>query len=292
MKAISYFIISTIFWGLNFHLAKVMLAQANFIEAGFWRYLFGVIPLTLLASKALPSWPEIVKNLKGISLVGIIGIFGFNLFFFMGMMSTSAINAVLIFSLNPILTLIISNRILKTSINYLHILGILISVIGVAYLLSKGSLENLYLIEFSYGDIFIFTGTIFFALHHVWVKKYAVSISNTNFTLLTAFLCMICFVLLLPFVGMQSPVNYTLYFWLSAIGIGVFGTALAYYAWNKGIKLTDANQAGMFINITPLFTALFAVFFGETLYFYHGVSGLLIILGVLIMKFDLTKKYI
>jgi len=82
MKATFYLIIATIFLGLNFHLAKVILEEVNFIEAGFWRFLFGVVTLIVLGLKKIPSFKIIQKNLKGISLTGFIGLFGFNLFFF------------------------------------------------------------------------------------------------------------------------------------------------------------------------------------------------------------------
>lgn len=82
MKAIFYLIIATIFLGLNFHLAKVILKEVDFIEAGFWRFLFGVVTLVVLGVKKLPSFKIIQKNLKGISLTGFIGLFGFNLFSF------------------------------------------------------------------------------------------------------------------------------------------------------------------------------------------------------------------
>ena len=85
MRALVYFTLTAIFWGLNFHFAKVLLKEVSFIEAGFWRYLFGVIPLFILAYKDLPTVEKIIGNLKGISLVGIVCLFGFNIFFFLGL---------------------------------------------------------------------------------------------------------------------------------------------------------------------------------------------------------------
>ena len=80
--------------------------------------------------------------------------------------------------------------------------------------------------------------------------------------------------------------HYSSSFWLAALGIGGLGTAVAYLLWNKGIQIANANEAGIFINVVPLSTAAFSLVFGETLYTYHLVSGILIILGV----FTLLKK--
>jgi drug/metabolite transporter (DMT)-like permease len=55
MKATFYLIIATIFLGLNFHLAKVILKEVNFIEAGFWRFLFGFATWAILDARKLPK---------------------------------------------------------------------------------------------------------------------------------------------------------------------------------------------------------------------------------------------
>ena len=105
-----------------------------------------------------------------------------------------------------------------------------------------------------------------------------------HFTFLTNVMCFLIFLFILPF---QEVGNFTLYpypFWLSAIGIGALGTALAYYLWNKGIALIGAAQAGIYMNIAPLSTVLFSFFFGEQLFSYHIISFMIIVTGLLIMQ--------
>lgn len=284
MKAILFFLLTALFWGLNFHLAKVMLKEVGFVEAGFWRYFFGVIPLLFLTLKSLPTRNEIVENIVGLSLVGIVCLFGFNLFFFLGLKNSPAINGALIVSLTPGLTVIFSGFILKTPFERNHVIGVAISLLGVLYLILKGNIGSFSEIEFNTSDLLFIVSTTFFALQNVFVKKYGGRISNRNFTFLTNLLCMMSFLVLLPFLGIESITGHTSMFWLSAIGIGVFGTAVAYFLWNAGIKLTSANQAGIFINVVPLSTAMFSIIIGETLFAYHLISGIFIIIGILIMR--------
>lgn len=291
MKAICYLIIATIFLGLNFHLAKVILKEVNFIEAGFWRFLFGVVALLILGVKNLPSFKIIQKNIKGISLTGFIGLFGFNLFFFLGLLHTSAVNAALIVSLNPALTILFSHRILKTSINKIQIIGVIIAFLGVTYLILKGNITSISNIQFNYGDILILIANVFFALHHVWVKKYGTTISNLNFTLLTSICCLIGFFILLPINGMEIVTTHTTNFWGAVFGIGCLGTALAYFLWQKGVQIMGADKAGIYMNIVPLSAALFAILFKENLYIYHLIGGLLIVIGLFINKSSTSKFF-
>jgi len=290
MKALFYLTTAAFFWGLNFHLAKVMLQNAPFLEAGFWRYFSGVIFLLVLSMGKLPSFQTFMAHRVGFLKVGVIGLFGFNIFFFLGLQHTTAVNAALIFSLNPAMTLILSHYILKTPLKGIHILGILIAFFGVLFLLSKGEWQRLLEIQFTLGDILIVIANLAFASHHVWVKKYAGNVSNQEFTLITNILCLSGFIVTLPFIETGNFATYPFPFWLATLGIGGLGTALAYLVWNIGVQQVGANHAGIFINVIPLSTAFLALFFGEPLYYFHFVSGTVIFIGLLVMRFEQWKS--
>jgi len=283
MHPIFFLLIATILWGLNFHLAKVILAQVNFVEAGFWRYLLGVGFLVILQWRNKGAWPgrAFRQSPKGVLLVGLIGLFAFNLLFFLCLHFTTALNAALIVSLNPVLTMIFASWMLGQPINNGQKLGMFVAVLGVLFLLSKGQMENLFTLAWSKGDLLIVGANIVFALQNIWVRKYGSAFPNISFTLATNALCLLGFILLLPFVGERGIQGGDLQFWLAVIGIGVLGTGLAYLLWNEGIKRRGAHEAGLFMNVVPLAAALFAVFFGEQLHLYHLTSGGIIMMGVL-----------
>ena len=82
-------------------------------------------------------------------------------------------------------------------------IGVLISFLGVIYLILKGNLSDFRDIEFTWGDILFLTAAMFFGLQNVWVKKYGGQISNRNFTFLTNLMCMLSFLVLLSLVGIE-----------------------------------------------------------------------------------------
>ena len=284
--AVLYLLGATFFWGLNFHLAKVILASIGFLEAGFWRYLFGVGFLFLIQLRHVKelSWSLFRHNTKGLLLVGVIGLFAFNILFFWGLQYTQALNAALIVSLNPILTLLFSAWLLRHKIVWRQWQGIILALFGTFFLLSKGNLLDLLAIEWSKGDLIIFMANTVFALQNVWVKMYTKSISIPSFTLITNTICLLGFILLLPWSGLQGLAISTLSFWLAVLGIGVLGTALAYLFWNRGVNMIGPDSAGVFMNMVPLSAGVLAIFFGESLYAYHLISGILIITGMLIIQ--------
>jgi len=291
MKSIIYLILAVTFWGLNFHFAKQMLSEASFLEAGFWRYAFGVLALFALSIKSLPKLTEFLKAPKGLLLIGVIGLFGFNLLFFFGLLYTSPVNASLIVSLNPAMTLVFSYVILRTKITKFEIIGMLISLVGVIILLTKFDMQRLLELEFSKGDILIFIANLVFALQNIWVKQYAPSFTNIHFTIFTNAICLICFILVLPLAVPIVSVQHSTHFWWSAFGIGCLGTGVAYLFWNNGVSAIGPSKAGIFMNFVPLSTALSAIFLHQQLYQYHLISGVIILAGIIITQSNnFTKK--
>lgn len=294
MKSVTALIFATIFWGLNFHFAKLMLEESSFMEAEIYRYAFGVAFLLFFALPSLKKNTNFSQtSFKGIFLVCFIGLFGFNMLFFSGMQFTSPLNAALIVSLNPITTILFSSVILKTKIYWYHIIGASISLIGVLVLLYKGELQNLQGVKFNLGDLLIFGANIAFALHHVWVKKYKGSMPNLQFTGLTNLICLLGLMVVSLLVHSEIQLNHSLNYWLWAIGIGVFGTGLAYILWNKGISEIGADKGGIFMNIVPLATAIGSLFLGMEIFSYHLISGGIIISGILlvVIKTNHNKCY-
>lgn len=290
MKATLYLIFSACMWGLNFHLLQIMLSSVHFMEAGFWRYLFAVITLALFIRKPFAKWSLLREQLTGLLIVGILGLFCFNLLLFWGLRYTSAINASLIMSLNPVVTLLLSRFFLKSRISYYQFLGALVGMTGVVYLLSKGKLSGLSLSYFSKGDMLIVLAMILAAFYHIWVKKYAANISNRQFTFFTNLVCLLSFIIIIPLFVEPHPLNYSSGFWIASIIFGVLGTALTYIFWNKALGMVRATKAGVFMNIVPLSTAIITVLLGKELAAYHIASGGLIVLGLAISQLKTKKK--
>jgi len=258
--------------------------------SAFWRFLFGVITLLIISYSALPSLKKIKANWQGVFLVGCIGLFGFIFFFFQGLKYTSEMNGALIISLNPATTLVLAILFQKHKASKQQVGGMILAFIGVVYLLLKGDFSAIENIRFNKGDIFFLIANVLFALQHIWTKKYAAQLGNLSFTTLTNICCFLGFTVLLL---LETPIQLKglgLDFWASAMVMGVFGTALAYFFWNYGISKIGAAKGAVFLNAIPLFTALFAIFFGADLFAYHLVSIILITSGLLLVQLERIRS--
>ncbi len=284
MKSILLLTITVLFWSLNFYFGKIMMEYVSPNVAAFWRYLIGVLALFAMSFNSLPPWKTIQENLFGILLVGFVGLFGFVFLFFHGLNLTSEMNGALIVSLNPAMTVLLAVCFQGYKVNGRQIIGILLAFFGIVYLLTKGSPQAILNIELNKGDLIMLCGTSVFALQNIWIKKYSANLGNLSFTSLTNFCCLIGFILVMPFEDAFPIASLPSEFWLAAFGMGVPGTALAYYFWNYGLNEIGAARGAVFLNAIPMFTAMFAILFGATLFPYHLYSALLIIGGLLLVQ--------
>lgn len=98
--------LAAILWGANFNLAKPVLAEMHPLVAGADRYL--IAAAIMLAITCINGERPPLRHFRAYLILGLIGVFGFNLFFFLGMASTSPVNGALIMALNPLLTSLIA----------------------------------------------------------------------------------------------------------------------------------------------------------------------------------------
>ncbi len=102
--------VATVLWGANFNLAKPVVAEMRPLIAAADRFLIaaGIMLVITYATGNRLTW----RHARIYLILGLLGVFGFNLFFFLGMSSTSPINGALIMGLNPVLTSLIASWIL------------------------------------------------------------------------------------------------------------------------------------------------------------------------------------
>lgn len=283
MKGYLFLSLSIIFWSLNFHLGKIMFESVTPNVAAFWRFFFAVLGLLVLSWKSVPSFKTIGNRLPGMLLVGFVGVFGFIFCFTQGLNATSEMNGALFVALSPAISLILAAIIQGHKIQWKEIIGILLAFIGVAYLLSRGDLSVLMNLTFNKGDLYFIAAAIFFSVQNVLIKQYMGSTKGMFFTLVTNLCCLLGFtglLLLEPGFTLDHPTS----FWVAAVGMGLPGTALAYYGWNIGVKQIGPARAPVFLNIIPAMVAVFAVPFGAALYSYHLISLAIIVAGVLVIQ--------
>ena len=292
--ALLILLITTAFWGGNFVVGKVVV---NYIppfmmSLGRWIIaLFLLIPM--LYKKGWPKFDEWKGYWFQITILSLSGIVGFTTLVYFAVKYTTAVNAALVNSLTPAVIVLLSWIVLSERLTKIQLLGILVSIIGVIIVISRGSAATFINFQFNIGDLLMIIAVILWGIYSIIMKKLTVHLSSLAVTTLSAIIAMM-FLLPLTFwelINTERVIfNATTVFGL--IYIGVFASVLAFLGWNNGVIKLGPGKAGVFINLIPVYAALFSfLFLNEKLQIHQITGGIIVIIGVLITNYnDLLKK--
>jgi drug/metabolite transporter (DMT)-like permease len=182
----------------------------------------------------------------------------FYIFQFLALASTSSINAGLISTLNPVSIAVSSAFFLKERLHSRQLSAMLLSLIGVVIVLSKGSLGRVLTFHFNSGDLWMIAAVILWGIYSVcgrWAMQKVSPIAATFFSGLFGV------ILLLPLnIGSFQISKPDIPFILSLLYTGVISTVVCMLLWNMGVQKVGATKSGIFLNFNPIFTAILAFF--------------------------------
>jgi drug/metabolite transporter (DMT)-like permease len=276
-------IMAAIFWGANFNLARPVVLEMGPYIASSSRYILAaliMVLITMIRNEAIP-----LKHLKSYLILGVAGVFGFNLFFFLGMQTSSAINGALIIALNPLLTAVLGYFILKDIPSKRQLIAFPIGVAGVAIVVLGAGAH----VEISIGDFYIFLANLSWALYNVLVRvmmpKNVSGIANTA-SIMTVGAVTLTFIAILHGDKFIVP---TINTGISLILMTIGGSVLAYLFWNASIAKLGPSKAAIFMNLVPVTTMVIASF--ESLPPNHAqmLGAIMVISAVTFSSFSVSK---
>ncbi len=161
-------------------------------------------------------------------------------------------------------------------------LGSLLSLGGLVWLISAGNPAQLLQHGIGKGELMMLGASASYALYGVLTKRWAIQLPNWQ-----SLYMQIVFgvVLLLPGFLMTPNVQLTAQNIPLVLFAGIPASILAPYLWIQGVMRLGANTASIFMNLTPVFTAIIAVvFLHEQLHSYHLIGGGITLAGVVLAQ--------
>lgn len=277
-------LIVSVFIGTSFNLAAYAVKYFSAPAAAAWRFgLASCLLLILLFAKERMNAAALRTNWPMFVLLGILGVFGFNMLFFEGMKSTSPLNGSLIMAANPLVSALLARYILKDSLTGRQWIGILCSLFGVLLVITKGSMLVLGTLSFSNGDLFLLGGNLCWALYGVLNRRYirsSSSLATTAYTMLIGAVCLLLFSTNAPGPIPVSGIPFAA--WGAIAFMAVFTSVLGYLWWNYGIAEIGVGKTSVFFNLVPLVTMLLSFVSGTRITAVQLLGTALVISGVVI----------
>ncbi|HEY3300101.1 MAG TPA: DMT family transporter [Methylophilaceae bacterium] len=239
-------VLSAILWGANFNLSKPVTAELPPLEAACLRFLISAAVMLGIAWYMGLSIPK--RHFKTYIKLSLMGAVGFNVFFFLGMQTTSAANGALIMALNPLLTSLIAYFVLKQAISKQQLWAFPIGVLGVGIVVLGGGAQ----LHIARGDLLILAASVCWAFYNVYTKKImpqdVSGIANTAAIMTVGAIVLSCLTMLSGKEFIMPSAHASGALLMMSLGGGV----LAYLFWNASIVNIGASQAAIFMNLIPV----------------------------------------
>ncbi len=247
-------LLTAIFWGGTFIAGRVIAENGNPYSAAFLRFIIASVFLILLSSKLKGSKALTKpKQILLVSLLGLTGVFLYNVFFFKGLHIIKASQASIIIAMNPIFISLFSLYFFKEKLSLPKTMGIIISVSGAIIVISKGNLSGFWNGDFGLGELYIFGCVLCWVSYSLIGKKVMLELNPLIAVTYSSVIGTMALAVPAYYEGIVIHVqNYSIMEWLSLFYLGFFGTVLGFVWYYQGIKKLGPTKAGIFINFVPI----------------------------------------
>ncbi len=277
-------VLTTLFWSGNFIVGKAASTyEIPPFSLNFFRWLFaGLILLPFTIREILKKKNYIFNNIGFFIILGITSITIFNSAVYYSLYYMQVISGVLMISTIPVWIMFISSILGIEKTNKYQILGVVLSLLGVMFIISKSDLNLIKNLAFNKGDLIMASGMFAWALYSALLKKKTYEISQITLlevVIITGLIFLIPIYILEINFGNQIIIGKPFVLTLSYVVI--FPGLASFFFWIKGIAIIGANRAGVFLHLMPVFGSFMAiVFFDEKFMIYHFLGAIFIIAGI------------
>jgi drug/metabolite transporter (DMT)-like permease len=274
-------------WGGTFVAGKHVVGTFSALMGSFERYVIACVALLIAAFALEGGLPRLNRQQWFTTFVlGLLGVFAYNLFFMGALERLPASRAALIIALNPVITITISALVLKERLSARRWAGVAIALTGVWIVISHGDVVSIASAGVGLGELFMLCAVTSWALYTVIGRKVLTGLSPiaaTNYAALFG-------TLLLGLIASREfdTLRAAQFDWKmigALLYLGVGGTALAFVWYYMSIRKVGASVASIFNNLVPVFGVAIAVLvLGEPLLPSMLVGGAVAIVGVFMVS--------
>ncbi|TKB08626.1 DMT family transporter [Desulforhopalus sp. IMCC35007] len=285
-------VLTMLLWGGTFIAGRVLAGHVTPVDSAFIRFFIAsaaLIPVVILTEKKLSIPP--LKCWLPLLLLGLTGIFAYNVCFFFGLQHITAGRAALIIASTPLAITIFAAVFLKERLTSYKMAGVFLCLSGAILVISNGHPQRLLTGGFGPGEKALLGCVASWTTYSLVGRQ----VLKTMSPLTSVCYSSIIGTILLAIPAVQQGhifdiVDISRTSWLSLAFLGIGGTALGFSLYYRAIQKIGAARTGIFINLVPVFSVLLSwLILGEAIKPIVIAGGLLILTGVSLTNFKAKK---
>jgi drug/metabolite transporter (DMT)-like permease len=273
-------------WGGTFIAGRILALAVPAAVGSLLRFVVAVGALLAAAWWLEGGLPRLTRRqLLGTVLLGVTGIFAYNLFFLGALARLPASRTSLIIALNPVVTIAAASLLLGERMSPRRWLGVAVALVGVWIVISRGDVLGSVAGAVGLGELLMFGGVCSWAAYTLIGRRVLAGLTPlaaTTWAALwgTALLALAA----LPELGRVEVADLTLPVVLSVLYLGVLGTAVGFVWYYQAVQRLGASRTVIFNNLVPVFGATFGVLLlGEPLLPSMLLGGAIAVAGVMLV---------
>ena len=289
MNKAYYFVILTALLFSTMEVAcKVAGNNLDPFQLTFLRFLIGgliLLPFGIAEMKKKGIKLE-AKDLLKLLGVGTIGIPISMVLFQIGIMNNNASSASVMFSINPLFTMVCAHLLTSEKVTKQRLLALMVGIVGLVFIIRPWDVQEGNTV---FGAAMLLLAAITFGFYTVTGKMVSQKIGSVaqaaiSFLLGAAVLLVVIILMGRPVLdGVADNIPIVLY-------TGIFVTGLGYYAYFTSIKLSDATTGSFAFFLKPAVAPIIAVIILKETILWNTFVGIGFILIASYMNIRFQKK--
>lgn len=271
-------------WGASWTSAKVIAGMAQAEVLVFWRFFItfiSFIPIVLWTKEQLRVD---IKTLGMIFLSAVFLVF-YNELFFAGLrLGLAGAGGVLVTTLSPMFTFILSAVFFRKPVGRKEIIGLLLGLVGGFIILDLGHFRGEELVK-SGNLLFLLGALVWAALTVVSQKAQGKGVSTFVYSFyLYGFASLFDLIIAVRY-GVFDALQLSPLFWWNIVYLSIFATTFATSIYFLGSKKLGADRTSVFMYLVPVFAVFVSwQLLGETPKVATLVGGLLAMIAVYLVN--------
>jgi drug/metabolite transporter (DMT)-like permease len=284
-SAFAFLALANLFWAGNWVLGRALRDAVDPISLNFYRWVISIVVLAPFALPGLAAKRDVIRKHAGLlAFLALIGVSIFQSLVYLGLRSTTTVNAVLINCAAPLFILLSAWILDRERATLRQLAGILVSVTGILIILSRGDPSVLRQLEFHAGDAWIVLAVALWGVYSVLLKRRPADLGGLHFLFVLSVLGVL---FLAPAFALQvwlsPPRMPTMPEALAILYVGLAASVGAFLLWNRGVVVLGPNTGGFMLYLLPVFGTLLAIaFLGETFGAFHAAGIVTILAGIVL----------
>ncbi len=278
--------VAAFFWASNSVVGRGVRHEIPPATLSFWRWAVAAAVMAALAGPRLPAQRDaIITEWRRLALLGGLGVAGFSMLLYLGLHQTTAVNGLLVQAAQPCLTMLAMAVLFGERPTVRMLLGLLVSLVGVAVIVARGSVTELLALSANPGDLLILAATMVYSIYTILLAR--LPLRDPIVAAAAIFIAGAAW--LAPAYGAEliggARMAVTPATIAAILYTALFASCLAYLCYNRAVALIGPTRAGSVTNLMPVFGTLLAtMLLAERLHGYHLFGIALVVAGVALVR--------